>query len=150
MIPERLESARGPINESRALIAWSLARILTQRHRTMGHPSLTELTAFLEALDSPCDLDVLMFFHRHPRVFLTTADLAQAIGYDRAEIDRSIKGLIRARLVKSVGPGREATARLYELTPGRWVDLLSRLLWVASTPDGRRALIRALRHHRDR
>jgi DNA-binding MarR family transcriptional regulator len=135
------------INESRALIAWSLARILGQQQRINGHPSVNELAALLAMLHSPCDLDVLLFFHRHPRAFLSTLELAQNVGYDTADIDASIEKLIMAGLVTPSKSREGTTARLYEFTPGRWASVLSSLLWVASTADGRRALRRALMMH---
>ena len=145
-----LRSTRDRISESRSLVASSLARELVERQRRSGHPSVAESTSLLAVLKSSCDLDVLRFFHRHPRAFLNTLDLAQRVGYDTSEIDASIETLLMAGLVTSFKPREGATARLYEFTPGRWATVLPRLLWVASTADGRRALRRALIHSRDR
>ena len=145
-----LDSTRDRISESRSLIAWSLARILAQQQRISGHPSVAEVTRLLAMLNSPCDLDVLVFFHRHPRAFLSTPDLAQRVGYDTVDIDASIETLLVTGLVTSPKSREGATARLYAFTPGRWATVLPRLLWVASTADGRRALRRALIDSRDR
>ena len=139
-----IRSTRDRISEARSLVAWSLARELAERQRIGNHPSVSESTSLLAVLESPCDLDVLVFFHRHPRAFLNTFDLAQRVGYDTAEIDCSIENLLGAGLVTSSKPRESATARLYEFTPGRWATVLPRFLWVASTADGRRALRRAL------
>src|SRR5262245_21136684 len=144
MIQGCLESIRNRISESRSLVAWSLARILAGQQHIPGHPSVAEATALLGVLKSSCDLDVLVFFQRHPRAFLSTFDLAQKVGYDTPEIDASIDTLLAAGLVTSSKPRQRATARLYEFTPGRWDTVLPRLLWVVSTVDGRRVLRRAL------
>ena len=145
---------RGPMptqmSESRTLVAWSVARILAHQRRTGGHPSVGELVALLAALHSPCDLDVLRFLQRHPRVFLSPEELAQEIGYGTAEIDGSIEALTRAGLVTSSKPRAGTEARLIEFTPGRCTRVLSSLLWVASTAHGRRALRRALMHDHER
>lgn len=43
-------------------------------------------------LRHPCDLDLLLFFNRHPRALLTSERLAAYVGYDLNQIgrDRSI------------------------------------------------------------
>ena len=40
----------------------------------------------LGPLRHPCDLDILLFFHRFPRVLLTSEKLAQYIGYDMKQV----------------------------------------------------------------
>lgn len=145
-----LHSTRALMSESRSLVAGSLARVLAERSSISDHRSVAESTALLAVLESSCDLDVLVFFHRHPRTLLTPFDLARHVGYRTAEIDASIETLVVAGLVTASRPRESTAARLYEFTPGRWATVLPCLLWLASTADGRGALRQALRHNGDR
>ena len=91
-------------------------------------------------------LDLLLFFHRHPRAFLLSERLAEYVGYDLPQVEQSLGALISARLLRR---SRHSThpAQLYVLTPGStlggWLSLLLRL---AATREGRLAVIHALKH----
>lgn len=98
----------------------------------------------------PCDLDLLIFFVRHPRSLLASESLAGFLGYDLKEIAESLDALLDARLITRTQTSAHA-ARLYVLAiettdgdtnPGR----LSSLLALASTREGRLALRAALTH----
>lgn len=94
-----------------------------------------------------CDLDLLMFFVRHPSVLLTSEQLAAFVGYDLAEISASLDTLIGGRLLKRTQNPTHA-ARLYEFvhaTSGGWLPSFLRLM---STREGRLALKAALRSQR--
>jgi hypothetical protein len=97
------------------------------------------------ALDHPCDLDLMKFFHRHPRTLLTSEHLAACVGYDVQQVGRSLETLISTGLVtRSQNP--KSAARLYVLaSSGPLVGWLGSLLTVAATQAGRRALNGALR-----
>ena len=94
-----------------------------------------------------CDLDLLLFFYRHPRALLTGERLVSVLGYDREQLAKSLDGLIEAGLLtRSQNPSH--AARLYVLKPagdgnpvGGW---LASLLKVAETRDGRAAVLAAL------
>lgn len=91
-----------------------------------------------------CDLDLLLFFYRHSCALLTGEQLVVYLGYDRAQVAKSLDGLIEAGLVtRSQNPSR--TARLYVLemdaVPG---GALSSFLKIAATLQGRREAIRLL------
>jgi hypothetical protein len=93
-------------------------------------------------LRHPCDLDLLLFLHRHPRSILTSERLAAYVGYDLSQVGRSLDLLTEAGLLeRSQNPTH--AARLYVLkTPD--VGWLTSLLNIASTRDGRRSLMQAL------
>ena len=91
-----------------------------------------------------CDLDLLLFFYRHPRAILTDERLVTVLGYNGAQVAKSLDGLIEAGLLtRSQNPSH--AARLYVLELGG-VDgrPLSTLLEIAATREGRRELLRLL------
>lgn len=96
-------------------------------------------------LRNPCDLDLLLFFYRHPRAFLIGERLAEYAGYDLAQVEQSLEALITAGLLRRT-PDSTPPARLYVLsqgsTRGGW---LSSLLRIAVTREGRLAVIQALK-----
>jgi DNA-binding MarR family transcriptional regulator len=97
----------------------------------------------------PCDLDLLVFFHRHPRVLLTSEQLAARTGYDLKQVARSLDFLIeRGLLRRRLNHGRVARVYFFRTDGGEaWVE---RLLRLGLTPDGRRVLIRQLRERASR
>ena len=91
-----------------------------------------------------CDLDLVLFFHRHPCALLTAEQLVAYLGYDGARLAKSLDGLIEAGLVaRSLNPAH--TARLYVLEldalPG---GLLSSFLKIVATRQGRMEAMRLL------
>jgi hypothetical protein len=98
-------------------------------------------------LRRPCDLDLLLFFSRHPRVVLSSEQLALYVGYDLPEVARALDLLLGAGLLKRT-LHRGAPGRMYVLEVDRaeeWLELLRR---VCATPDGRNALKTLLRERR--
>jgi hypothetical protein len=109
-------------------------------------PQIGEILDRLECLRHPCDLDLLLFFHRHPQAFLKSERLAEYVGYDLSQVERSLETLMTAGLLRQ-SPDSTRPARLYVLTRssgtlGVW--LLS-LLRIAATREGRVAVIHALK-----
>jgi DNA-binding MarR family transcriptional regulator len=96
-------------------------------------------------LRHPCELDLLLFFYRHPRAFLISERLAAYVGYDLAQVDQALEILITAGLLRR-SPDSTDPARLYVLAQesrlGGW---LSSLLQIAATREGRLAVIQALK-----
>ena len=94
-------------------------------------------------LRHPCDLDLLLFFHRHPRAILTSERLAAYVGYDLNQLARSLDLLTDAGLLmRSQNPTH--AARLYVLkTPE--TGWLASVLDIALTRDGREKLIQAMK-----
>ena len=91
-----------------------------------------------------CDLDLLLFFYRHPRALLTGERLVTVLGYDGAQVAKSLDGLIEGGLLTRSQNASHA-AHLYVLELGG-VDggPLSALLEIAATREGRRELLRLL------
>ena len=95
-------------------------------------------------IKDPCDLDLLLFFYRHPHVVLSSERLALFVGYDPSQIARSLETLIAGGLLTRV-QRPTAGARMYVLAMdsqrGGWLDALLRQ---ASTREGRLATLAAL------
>jgi len=104
-----------------------------------------DLLDSIGCLRHPCDLDLLLFFYRHPLAYLQRERLAEYVGYNLPQVERSLETLMTAGLLQK---SEESTrpARLYVLTRssstlGGW---LSSLLRIAATREGRLAVIHAL------
>src|SRR5262249_44869908 len=106
-----------------------------------GRP-FEHLLGSIGVLRHPCDLDLLLFFHRHPRAILTSERLAAYVGYDQNQLARSLDCLADAGLlVRSQNP--TYGARLYVLrTPkAGWANPV---LEIALTRGVRQRLIQAM------
>jgi hypothetical protein len=90
------------------------------------------------------DLDLLVFFARHPRSLLASESLAAFLGYDLKEIAESLDVLLSAGLIARRQTPAHA-ARMYVFAAdgpgGGWLPELLRL---ARTREGRLALREAL------
>jgi hypothetical protein len=103
----------------------------------------------IRVLKHACDLDLLVFFARHPRSLLASESLASFLGYDLKDIAASLDVLLGAGLLKRAQTPAHA-ARLYVFAlngahvgpDGGW---LPALLEMASTRQGRLALRETLR-----
>jgi hypothetical protein len=103
-----------------------------------------ELSRLLGPLSHPCDLDLLLFFHRHPRALVTSERLAAFVGHDVKRVGRSLDTLMEAgALQRSPHPAHEA--RLYVLRGAADEAWLAAVLAAASSDEGRTALMRALK-----
>jgi hypothetical protein len=96
------------------------------------------------------DLDLLLFFGRHPRTLLSSDQIATFLGYEITQIAESLELLLDAGIVKRTQNPTHA-ARLYVLTPGHesggW---LPGLLQLAGSRQGRLALLTELSDRRTR
>ena len=98
----------------------------------------------IRVLKHACDLDLLVFFARHPRSLLASESLASFLGYGIKDIAESLDVLLGAGLLKRAQTPAHA-ARLYVFAlngahvgpDGGW---LPALLEMASTRQGRLAL----------
>ena len=99
----------------------------------------------IKALRHPCDLDLLIFFVKHPHTLMASEQLATFMGYDIKQLAQSLDVLLEAGLVTR-SQTRAQVARMYVFAEGGihggW---LPSLVAVASTRAGRLALIRALK-----
>lgn len=98
----------------------------------------------IRGIQHACDLDLLLFFSRHPRVLLTREQLVAYIGYDRDQVAKSLDRLIEAGLLtRSQNPAH--AARLYVLGNGGLLGgALDSLLKIAATREGRRVVLQLL------
>ena len=112
--------------------------------------SVRSLLEHLRGIQRACDLDLLLFFSRHPRALLTSEQLVAYLGYDRDQVATSLDGLIDAGLLtRSQNPSH--TARLYVLEHGDPAGgALASLLKVAATRAGRQLVLRVLAPGPDR
>jgi hypothetical protein len=112
-------------------------------------PETVQVLELVEAagLREPCDLDLLLFFSRHPRVVLSSEQLATYVGYEVQQVARALELLLGARLLKrALSDG--ARGRMYVLEADRvaaWLEPLRRL---CALPDGRHALRTLLKTRR--
>jgi len=95
-------------------------------------------------LRSACDLDLLLFFARHPRSLLPSDQIGRFLGYDLKELAASLEVLTAAGIVTRIqNPTR--LAQLFVFMPGRMDGgALPSLLKLASTREGRVELLRSL------
>ena len=95
-------------------------------------------------LRRPCDLDLLLFFIRHPRALLSSDQIASFLGYEVTRLDESLDVLVTAELLTCTQTPTRA-ARMYVFAVGGphggWLPSLVEL---ASTREGRLAMRAAL------
>ena len=98
------------------------------------------------ALTHPCDLDLLLFFHRHPNALMTSEILAHFLGYDLPQLGKSLDLLVeRGFLLRSQNPTH--FARLYRFAAQHVDRTFGAILEIASTREGRRELRRLIRQN---
>jgi hypothetical protein len=98
-------------------------------------------------LQRACDLDLLLFFSRHPRVVLSSEHLAAYVGYDLPEVARALELLLGAGLLKRT-LNHGAPGRMYVLEVDHAEEWLEPLRQVCAKPDGRAAMRALLREQR--
>ena len=95
-------------------------------------------------LKHACDLDLLVFFARHPRALLTSEQLAAWLGYELKQIAESLEILLEAGvLARTQNPTHAARLYVFSIggSSGGW---LPALLNLASTRPGRLSMIEEL------
>lgn len=97
------------------------------------------------ALRHPCDLDLLIFFVKHPHTLMASEQLASFMGYDVKQLSESLDTLLETGLITR-SQNRGQVARMYAFegggVHGAW---LPGLVTLASTRPGRLALVQALK-----
>ena len=98
----------------------------------------------IDLLEHPCDLDLLIFFARHPVTLLASEQLAVLLGYEFTQIATSLDRMQRGGLlIASENP--TYIARKYVFAAGdQNAEWLPDLLQLGSTREGRLNLMRAL------
>ncbi len=112
-------------------------------------PVTQQVLELVEAagLREACDLDLVLFFSRHPRVVLSSEQLATYVGYDVQQVVRALDVLLNAGVVTRVlNPG--AAGRMYVLEAAGNREWLGPLLRLCATPHGRYALRASLKQRR--
>lgn len=91
-----------------------------------------------------CDLDLLLFFTRHPSALLAAEQIFARLGCDFQQAAVSLEALVDAGIVKR-SRGRTGAVCLYALEAGGLEDAALRsLLRLSATPSGRRNIMRLL------
>ena len=112
---------------------------------TVEHEQIRAWLVTTGAVRSACDLDLLRFFTRHSHSLLTTEQIANFVGYSQREVDGTLEHFLTGGLVTRVR-GRSAEVDLYALGEVASSNTsVSSLLDLASTRDGRLAVIDALK-----
>ena len=102
------------------------------------------LLADATVIRDACDLDLLVFLHRHPRTLLTSENLAALVGYDMRQIGKALDAFVDAGILERIQSSTHA-ARMYLLSlQGPHGGGLKAILEVASTREGRRKIVEAL------
>ena len=90
-------------------------------------------------LRDACDLDLLLFFSRHPRVVLSSEQLAAYVGYELVQVARALDRLLEIGLLRRT-LNQVASGRMSVLELGAADEWLEPLQRACATPDGRNAL----------
>jgi DNA-binding MarR family transcriptional regulator len=94
-------------------------------------------------IKTPCDLDLLLFFARHPDALMTSEQLALLVGYDLAQIAKSLDLLVQRKLLRRMQNPTHA-ARLYRFRGDYGGPRFHELLKAAMTIEGRRRVRKLL------
>ena len=106
----------------------------------MNREDARRLLDRIGVLKHACDLDLLVFFARHPRTLLTSEQLAAWVGYELKRVAESLEMLLDAGLLTRI-QNPPHVARLYIfVTEDFGDDRVPTLLKLASTRAGRLAL----------
>jgi hypothetical protein len=95
-------------------------------------------------LRRPCDLDLLLFFIRHPRALLSSDQIAAFLGYEVKQLDESLDVLVTAKLLTRLQTPTSAARMHVFAVGGPHSSWLPSLVELASTREGRLALRAAL------
>jgi hypothetical protein len=119
-----------------------LPATLSERRTSINELQPTDPVAvqIIEAagLRDACDLDLLLFFSRHPRVVLSSEQLATYVGYELPEVARALDVLLGAGVLKRTLNQRSPGRMCFEVDhPEEWLEPLRRM---CATSDGRNAL----------
>ena len=104
------------------------------------------LVARIPIITNACQLDLLLFLHRHPRALLTSEQLAGFVGYNLKDIAKALDAFIEAGLLERTAQQSTHAARMFLLLPDALNgDDVRALLKLASTGAGRQSILGALK-----
>jgi hypothetical protein len=110
----------------------------------MARETVLHLLDRVAAIQSQCDLDVLVYLFRHADALLTGEHVAAAVGFELKQVAGSLDSLMFAGLLKRTRSRAEGPG-LYVFAVGRPADgPLASLLQIASTRPGRLQILEAL------
>jgi hypothetical protein len=109
----------------------------------LGQDQARNLLDRVGVLRHPCDLDLLLFFARHPHTLMASEQLASMTGYGLQQAADSLDRLLKAELLTPTQNPTHA-ARMYVFAARTNDGSLSPLLEFASTRHGRVALRQVL------
>lgn len=118
-------------------------RVMTHQRSTDGASSeeIKRLLARTPIIRTACELDLLVFFHRHPRALLTSEQVASFLGYDMKKIAKAIEAFVEGGVLERTQNPTHA-ARLYVLVLNDpQGGGLTSLLRLASTRQGRQDIL---------
>ena len=137
-------------------LSWGFAgrdrrpRVWARPERSTGiqniQPSDALALQLVEAagLRDACDLDLLLFFARHPRVVLSSEQLAAYVGHELPQVARALDLMLGTGLVtRALNQG--APGRMYVLAVDHAAAWLEPLRTLCATPEGRNAVKTVLR-----
>ena len=105
-------------------------------------PEIKRLLAQTPIIQNACDLDLLVFLHRHPRTLLTSEQVAAFVGYNIKQIAEALEGFIQAGLLERTSQQGTHAARMFLLqVEGPHAGGLSALLQLASSREGRKRIL---------
>ena len=105
-----------------------------------------QLLARAPFIRNACDLDLILFLHRHPRTLLTSEQLAGFVGYNLKDIAKALDSFIDVGLLERTTQQSLHAARMFTLLlDGPHGGGLRPLLDLAFTREGREAILEALR-----
>jgi hypothetical protein len=109
-------------------------------------PELTmRLLARTPFIQNACDLDLIVFLHRHPRTLLTSEQLAGFVGYSLKDIAKALDAFIEAGLLERTTQHSMHAARMFVLLlDGPQGVGIRPLLELGSTREGRAGILEAL------
>jgi hypothetical protein len=119
--------------------SWTLPEGSTDIQNIQSTDPLAVWLLEAAGLREACDLDLLLFFSRHPRVVLSSEQLATYVGYALPQVARALELLLGAGLLKRT-LNQGAPGRMYVLEVDRAEEWLEPLRRVCATPDGRNVL----------
>ena len=104
------------------------------------------LLASAPFIRNACDLDLIIFLHRHPRALLTSEELAGFLGHNLKDIAKALDSFIEAGLLERMTQQALHAARMFVLLlDGPQGGGIRPLLELGSTREGRAGILEALK-----
>jgi hypothetical protein len=103
------------------------------------------LLARAPMIQNACDLDLITFLHRHPRILLTSERLAELVGHNPKEIVKALDSFIEAGLLERTAQQSMQAARMFVLLlDSSQAGGIKALVELGSTPEGRQRILDAV------